>query len=152
MGTAKNLYYVPGFRIERKGQLKRTFTIFGALTIVFWFSLAGWFLVYPLPLETLLAEPGFGVTATSIVLGIISGMLLIVHPSSGRVLAMVPCALMMAARLWWLSFPYSDLGKKLYAIFFVLLPSRPIYVIHYEFIAWGFFIGTIVFLWRRPTA
>lgn len=114
--------------------------------------MAGWFVVYPLPLEIWLTEPTFKLAAVGIVLGIISGVLLITHVPSGRVLAMVLCTVTIAYRLWWLLFPYSDLRKKLYTVFFLLLPMRPIYVIHVELIAWVFFITTILFLWKKPTA
>jgi hypothetical protein len=114
--------------------------------------LAGWFVVYPLPIETLLAEPMFRVAIAAIILGIVSGVLLITHPPFGRVFAMLLCTFAIAYRLWWFLFPYSDFGKKLYTIFFLLLPTRPIYVIHVEIIAWIFFITTIPFLRRNPTA
>jgi hypothetical protein len=111
-----------------------------------------WFWVYPLPLEMWLAESSFRVAVAAIVLGIISGVLLIIHPPSGRVLAMVLCTFSIAYRLWWFLLPYSDLGKKLYTVFFLLLPMRPIYVIHVEVIAWAFLITTLLLLWRNPTA
>lgn len=138
--------------VRQKRSLKQRSTIFGAVTIVFWLSLTAWFVVYPLPLEIWLAEPMFRLATVAIVLGIISGVLLITHPPSGRVFATLLCTFAIAYRLWWFSFPYSDFGKKLYTVFFLLLPARPIYVIHVEIIAWIFFITTILFLWRNPTA
>ena len=141
-----------GKAFGRKQSLKKTSTIFGVVTIVFWLSLAGWFVVYPLPLEIWLADPTFKLAAVGMALGIISGVLLIIHPTSGRVLAMILCTFTIGYRLWWFLFPYSDFGKKLYTVFFFLLPRRPIYVIHVEIIAWVFFITTILFLWRKPTA
>ena len=141
-----------GKAFGRKQSLKKTSTIFGVVTIVFWLSLAGWFVVYPLPLEIWLADPTFKLAAVGMALGIISGVLLIIHPTSGRVLAMALCTFTIGYRLWWFLFPYSDFGKKLYTVFFFLLLRRPIYVIHVEIIAWVFFITTILFLWRKPTA
>jgi len=141
-----------GKAFGRKQSLKKTSTIFGVVTIVFWLSLAGWFVVYPLPLEIWLADPTFKLAAVGMALGIISGVLLIIHPTSGRVLAMALCTFTIGYRLWWFLFPYSDFGKKLYTVFFFLLPRRPIYVIYVEIIAWVFFITTILFLWRKPTA
>ena len=141
-----------GKAFGRKQSLKKTSTIFGVVTIVFWLSLAGWFVVYPLPLEIWLADPTFKLAAVGMALGIISGVLLIIHPTSGRVLAMVLCTFTIGYRLWWFLFPYSDFGKKLYTVFFFLLPRRLIYVVHVEIIAWVFFITTILFLWRKPTA
>src|SRR5207253_10510260 len=101
-----------GKAFGRKQSLKKTSTIFGVVTIVFWLSLAGWFVVYPLPLEIWLADPSFKLAAVGMALGIISGVLLIIHPTSGRVLAMALCTFTIGYRLWWFLFPYSDFGKN----------------------------------------
>jgi hypothetical protein len=132
--------------------LNKTFIKFGLLTIVFWVSFTTWFVIYPLPLETWVYEPTFWLNAASTFIGIISGALLIAHPPSGRVLAMIVCGVMIAVRLGWLFFPLSELGKKLYAIIFVVFPERPIFVLHNEVVTWAFYVGTMVLLWRKPTA
>jgi hypothetical protein len=119
---------------------------------VFWVSVAAWFFIYPLPLQFWLSEPAFWFSAVSTFIGIVSGALLIGHPHSGRILATIVCSVMIAVRLGWLVFPFSELGKKLYTIIFVVFPARPIFVLHNEIVAWGFFVGTIVFLWRKRTA
>src|SRR5262245_30568280 len=108
--------------VRQKQSLKQRSTIFGAVTIVFWLSLTAWFVVYPLPLEIWLAEPMFRLAAVAVVLGIISGVLLITHPLFGRVFAMLLCTFAIAYRLWWFLFPYSDFGKKIYTVFLLLLP------------------------------
>lgn len=129
--------------------MTKSFTTFGLLTILFWLSFAAWFFVYPVSLDLMLIEPSISIGAASIVVGIISGVLLIVHPSLGRMLAISLCVLMILVRMWSLLYPISGLGKRLYVIFFMVLPWRPIYVVHNELVAWTFLVATIVFLWRR---
>jgi hypothetical protein len=106
------------------------------------------------PLETWLqyAAMGFWSSVALIVAGVVSGLLLLVHPRSGRIVAVTLCTGMLALRLWQILAPYPHIGERLHAIFFLLLPQRPVYVIHCEILAVAFFIATIVFLGMRSRA
>jgi hypothetical protein len=129
--------------------VKKPLAIFGVLTILFWSSFLVYVFMYPL--ETWLRyEPlQFWLSLGLILTGVISGVLLIVHPRSGRILAITLCAGLLAYRLWEILSSFPHIGERLHAIFFLLLPRKPVYVIHSEIVSVLFFIITIVFLGRK---
>jgi len=88
--------------------------------------------------------------AVAILLGVLSGILLLVHRPSGRVLAIALSSLMLGMKAFSLISTYPRTGQLLYFIFFLALPRRPVYVIHNEIVAPLFWIATIVVLWRWP--
>jgi len=82
-------------------------------------------------------------------LGLASGVLLIVRPSAGRILAVTLCSLMLMTKLVGLLSAYPYIGQRLHFLFLVFLPSRPVYVIHHDIISTAFYVGTVVTLLRR---
>ena len=85
-------------------------------------------------------------TVVVVLLGVLSGVLLIFHPFSGRLLAVTLCSAMLLMKVVSLLSSYPHIGQRLYFLFFVFLPKRPVFVIHNDVIATGFYIGTIVML------
>jgi hypothetical protein len=88
--------------------------------------------------------------AVTILLGVLSGIILLAHPPAGRVLAIALSSLMLAMKAFSLISTYPRTGQLLYFIFFLALPRRPVYVIHNEIVAPLFWIATLVVLWRWP--
>jgi hypothetical protein len=129
--------------------VKKDFAIFGILTILFWLSLSVWLFIYPIDIWMQYEPASFWLTTGLILAGVVSGVLLLVHPRSGRVLAMVLCTVVLAYRAWSLARSYPHISDRLHGIFFLLLPTNPVYVIHSEIITLAFYITTIVFLWRK---
>jgi hypothetical protein len=64
-------------------------------------------------------------------------------------LAISLCSLMLALRLISVMGAYPHIGERLYGIFAILLPCRPLYVIHNEIAGTHFFLGSILFLTRK---
>jgi len=88
-------------------------------------------------------------TVVIVSLGLASGVLLIVRPSAGRILAVSLCSLMLLTKLVGLLSTYPHIGQRLHFLFFVFLPSRPVYVIHHDIIGTAFYVSTVVTLLRR---
>jgi hypothetical protein len=130
--------------------VKKRFAILGVLTILFWLSLSPY--VYALWPWREYSDVYFWFNVALICTGIISGVLLLVHPRSGRIVAVTLCAGMILHRIWSLMRSYPHIGDRLHGIFFLLLPSRPVYVIHCEIVALAFYITTIALLWRKRIA
>ena len=85
-----------------------------------------------------------------VLVGVLSGVLLIVHPRSGRFLAVTLCSAMLLMKVVSLLSSYRHIGQRLQILFLVLL-KWPAYVIHNDLVATVFYIGTIVMLLRaRP--
>ena len=85
-----------------------------------------------------------------VLLGVLSGVLLIVHPRSGRPLAVTLCSAMLLMKVVSFVSSYPHIGQRLQILFLVLL-KWPAYVIHNDLVATVFYIGTIVMLLRaRP--
>jgi len=85
-----------------------------------------------------------------VLLGVLSGVLLIVHPRSGRLLAVTLCSAMLLMKVVSLLSSYPHIGQRLQILFLVLL-KWPAYVIHNDLVGTVFYIGTIVMLLRaRP--
>ena len=83
-----------------------------------------------------------------IILGMLSGILLLFRSKWGQRLAIILCAWMIFCRvLSWARHPDLIL-PSLKFVFISLLPQRPIEVIHKDIILPLIFIGTIIFLTR----
>ena len=86
-------------------------------------------------------------SAVVVLLGVLSGVLLIVHPFSGRLLAVTLCSAMLLMKVVSLvASPH--IGQRLHFLFLVLLPKWPVYVIHNDVVATVFYIGSIAMLLR----
>jgi len=83
-----------------------------------------------------------------VLLGTLSGVLLIVHPSSGRILAVALCSVLLLTKLISILSAYPHIGQRLHFLLVVFLPRKPVYVIHNEIIATVFYIATIIILLR----
>jgi hypothetical protein len=132
--------------------MKRRFAIFGAVTILFWLSLSVYFFRYNIGLWLQVDPLSFWREVALIIAGVFSGVLLLVHPRSGRILALALCLAMLILRISHTLSAYPHILRNLHATYFIMLPQMPIYTIHHEIIALAFFITTVLYLGRKSIA
>jgi hypothetical protein len=129
--------------------IKRT-KRWGILTVIFWSLYVAYYLQYPLRLLLLF---GWQFYAGLLILftGIASGVLLLVHPRSGRIIAISLSTLIIISRLWYYASSFSQIGERLYALYVIYMSQHPIQVVFFDILSYVYWVSSILYLSKMKT-
>jgi len=129
--------------------IKRT-KLWGILTIIFWSLYVAYYVQYPLRILLLF---GWQFYAGLLILftGIASGVLLLFHPLSGRIIAVSLSTIIIISRLWYYLSSFSQIGKRLYALYVIYMSQHPIQVVFFDILSYVYWVSSILYLTKLKT-
>lgn len=118
------------------------------ITLIFWsISVAN---ILQHPLSTLLFLGWrFYLGLLTLSIGLASGILLVVHPRSGKILAISLSAMLIVWRLWYYASSFSQIGDRLYALYIIHMGEHPFKVIYFDILSYVFYVSTIYSLSKK---
>ena len=124
----------------------------GIVTLLFWSTEVFFYIDYPLS-SWRMSGWIFYFGVFTVFAGIVSGVLLLTNPRSGRLLAVGISAIVIVFKLGHIisSFPY--ISDRLYATYVLFMKVKPIQVLYIDVLSPIFFISTIyVFILKSKKA
>jgi hypothetical protein len=123
----------------------------GILTLLFWSPMILFYFAYPLSTWHMIGWLYY-LGVFIVLAGIVSGVLLLVYPRRGRLLAVALAAVLLSAKFWQIISAYPHIGERLYANYIVFMKIKPIQVIYNDIIGIIFFISTLyIFIKKKET-
>ena len=124
--------------------------LWGILTIIFWLLSFVGILRYPLRTWPLLGWQLY-VGLSILFIGLASGVLLLVHPQSGKIMAISLSASMIIWKLWYYVSSFSLIGDRLYTLYVFYMRQHPIQVVYFDILGYIFWTCSIIYLSKRET-
>jgi hypothetical protein len=121
----------------------------GIVTLLFWSPMILFYLAYP-PSTWRMIEWLYYVGVLIVLAGILSGVLLLVYPRVGRLLALTLSAILLVVKFYQIGSAYPHIGERLYANYVVFMKVKTIQVIYNDILGVIFFISTLcIFIIRN---
>jgi len=120
----------------------------GIVTLLFWSPMILFYLYYPLSSWRMIGWILY-LAIFAVVVGITSGVLLLVSPLAGKILAVSLSVILLVVKFGQIIFAYPHIGERLYANYVVFMQVKPVQVIYNDIFGIIFFISTIYFFMKR---
>jgi hypothetical protein len=122
--------------------------LWGILTVIFWLLSIAYVLQYPLKTWLMIGWQ-FYVGLVILFIGLASGILLLVHPQSGKIIAISLSAMIIIWRLWHYASSFSQIGDRLYALYVINMRQHPIQVVYFDILGYVFWACSIIYLSKK---